>query len=65
MGVTALIGQSFHLLSPLVLFIYILLRLTGVDMGHWQKKSVFCVAGLFLVYVAVNLGFGIVPLTEN
>lgn len=65
LGIAALIGQSFHLLSPLVPFIYVLLRLTGVDMGQWQKKSAFWAIGLFLVYVIVNVGLGIVPLIGN
>lgn len=63
MGFASLIGQSFHLLSPLVPFIYVLLRLTGVDMGQWQKKSGFCAIGLFLVYTVVAVLFGLMPLT--
>ena len=32
-GTASLLGQAFHLLSPLVAFIYLLLNLTGLDMG--------------------------------
>ena len=39
LGVASLLGQAFHLLSPLVAFIYLLLNLTGLDMGQWQKES--------------------------
>lgn len=38
MALASLMGQAFHLLSPLVAFIYLLLRLTGLDMGQWQKN---------------------------
>ena len=34
MALASLMGQAFHLLSPLVAFIYLLLRLTGLDMGE-------------------------------
>ena len=39
MALASLMGQTFHLLSPLVAFIYLLLRLTGLDMGEWQKNQ--------------------------
>ena len=39
MALASLMGQAFHLLSPLVAFIYLLLRLTGLDMGQWQKNQ--------------------------
>ena len=39
MALASLMGQAFHLLSPLVAFIYLLLRLTGLDMGKWQRES--------------------------
>ncbi len=56
-------GQAFHLLSPLVPFIYVLLRLTDVDMGQWQKKSALWAIGIFIIYVIIGIVFGLVPLT--
>ncbi|GAF38923.1 citM protein [Agrilactobacillus composti DSM 18527 = JCM 14202] len=63
LGFASLIGQAFHLLSPLVPFIYVLLRLTDVDMGQWQKKSALWGIGIFVIYILVALAFGLMPLT--
>ena len=54
MGYASLMGQAFHLLSPLVPFIYVLLRLTDVDMGQWQRKSLVWAFGIFVIYVVVG-----------
>ena len=62
LGFASLIGQAFHLLSPLVPFIYVLLRLTDVDMGKWQKKSGLWAIGLFIIYLVVAIVFGLMPL---
>lgn len=62
LGVASLLGQAFHLLSPLVAFIYLLLNLTGLDMGEWQKESAKWALGIFIIFVAVAAIFGIVPL---
>ncbi|WP_282920008.1 CitMHS family transporter [Ignavigranum ruoffiae] len=51
MALASLMGQAFHLLSPLVAFIYLLLRLTGLDMGEWQKKSAKYALGIFVIFV--------------
>lgn len=61
MGYASLMGQAFHLLSPLVPFIYVLLRLTDVDMGQWQRKSLVWAFGIFVIYVVVGILFGIMP----
>jgi len=63
MALASLMGQAFHLLSPLVPFIYVLLRLTDVDMGQWQKKSALWAIGIFITYVIIGIVFGLVPLT--
>lgn len=63
LGFASLTGQAFHLLSPLVPFIYVLLRLTDVDMGQWQKKSALWAIGIFIIYVIIGIVFGLVPLT--
>jgi len=44
-------------------FIYVLLRLTDVDMGQWQKKSALWAIGIFIIYVIIGIVFGLVPLT--
>lgn len=44
-------GQAFHLLSPLVGFIYLLLQQTGVDMGKWQLESAKWAIGIFVLFV--------------
>lgn len=51
MALASLMGQAFHLLSPLVAFIYLLLRLTGLDMGEWQKESAKYAAVIFVIFV--------------
>lgn len=44
-------GQAFHLLSPLVGFIYLLLQLTNVDMGKWQIQSAKYAIGIFILFL--------------
>ncbi|MFT4104448.1 MAG: citrate:proton symporter [Lacrimispora sp.] len=60
-GFASLMGQAFHLLSPLVPFIYVLLRLTDVDMGQWQRKSALWAIGIFVIYIVVGGIFGLMP----
>lgn len=62
LGFASLYGQAFHLLSPLVPFIYVLLRMTDVDMGQWQKKSAVYAIGIFVIYIIVGTIFGLVPI---
>ena len=61
-GTASLLGQAFHLLSPLVAFIYILLNLTGLDMGEWQKESAKWGVGIFAVFILTAAITGSVPL---
>lgn len=61
-GTASLLGQAFHLLSPLVAFIYLLLNLTGLDMGEWQKESAKWGLGIFLIFIAMAAITGAVPL---
>lgn len=58
MAVASTTGQAFHLLSPLVGFIYLLLHLTGVDMGTWQRKSAKWAIGTFVVFLFSIATFG-------
>ena len=61
-GIASTTGQAFHLLSPLVGFIYLLLHLTGVDMGAWQRTSAKWAIGTFLIFLFSIATFGGVPL---
>lgn len=62
MALASLMGQAFHLLSPLVAFIYLLLRLTGLDMGQWQKESAKWALGIFIIFVVTIVLTGHMPL---
>lgn len=61
-GVASLMGQAFHLISPLVAFIYLLLQLTGVDMGEWQRNVAKWAVGVFVIFVASAVAIGFMPL---
>ncbi len=62
MAVASLLGQAYHLLSPLVAFIYLLLNLTGLEMGEWQKESAKWATGIFVIFVIVAAITGACPL---
>lgn len=62
MAIASTAGQAFHLLSPLVGFIYLLLNLTGVDMGKWQIQSAKWAIGIFAFFLVGMFVFGGVPL---
>lgn len=61
-GIASTMGQAFHLLSPLVAFIYLLLQLTGVDMGEWQKHAAKWSIGTFIIFVLAAAVTGVMPL---
>lgn len=61
-GTASLLGQAYHLLSPLVAFIYLLLNLTGLDMGEWQKESGKWATGIFVIFIGMAAITGAVPL---
>ncbi|AMB98659.1 citrate transporter [Aerococcus urinaehominis] len=58
----SLMGQAFHLFSPLVPFSYVLLGMTGVDWGAWQKKGLVVSLGIFIIYVIVGGLLGLMPI---
>lgn len=62
LGTASLLGQAFHLLSPLVAFIYLLLRLTDLDMGEWQRESAKWASGIFVIFILMAAITGSVPL---
>lgn len=61
MAIASLMGQAFHLLSPLVAFIYLLLRITGLDMGEWQKESFKWAVPIFIIFVLSIILLGHMP----
>ncbi len=61
-AVASTAGQAFHLLSPLVGFIYLLLHLTGVDMGKWQVQSAKWGIGIFVLFLLGMFAISGVPL---
>ena len=61
-GFASLLGQAFHMLSPLTAFIYILLSITQLDMGEWQRACFKWTIGIFVIFIAAALAFGVVPL---
>jgi len=63
MALASLMGQAFHLLSPLVAFIYLLIRLTGLDMGQWQKESAKYALGVFAIFLITAIVLGYLPLS--
>lgn len=62
MALASLMGQAFHLLSPLVAFIYLLLRLTGLDMGQWQRTSAKYALGIFFIFIVTITALGFIPI---
>lgn len=61
MALASLMGQAFHLLSPLTAFIYLLLRLTGLDMGKWQRESGKYAFWIFVIFIVTVLLLGHMP----
>lgn len=61
LGVASLLGQAFHLLSPLVAFIYLLLNLTEQDLGEWQKESAKWALGIFVIFLVAAAVLNTVP----
>lgn len=59
----SLMGQAFHLFSPLVPFAYVLLGMTNVEWGEWQKKGLLVSLGIFIIYVIVGAVMGIMPVS--
>ena len=54
-GYASLMGQAFHMLSPLTAFIYLLLNMTGQDLGKWQRSAGKWALGIFIILIVVSL----------
>ena len=64
LGTASLLGQAFHLLTPLIASNYLLLNLTGLDMGEWQRESAKWAVGIFVIFIALAAITGSVPLVK-
>jgi citrate-Mg2+:H+ or citrate-Ca2+:H+ symporter, CitMHS family len=62
MASAALVGQPFHLLSPLVPSTWLLVSLTGVEFGEFQKFTLKWSIATCLVLLLSALLFGAFPL---
>lgn len=62
MGVASVMGQAFHLISPLVGFLYLLLQLTEQSLIDVQKFVGKWAIGLFICFVIGASAFGALPL---
>ncbi|WP_312423617.1 CitMHS family transporter [Anaerospora hongkongensis] len=57
-----LVGQCAHLLSPMVASTYLLVNLTGVNYGEFQKFALLWANGSSIIMLLVVLAMGLVPL---
>jgi CitMHS family citrate-Mg2+:H+ or citrate-Ca2+:H+ symporter len=62
MARAALTSQAVHLLSPLVPSTYLLVGLSGVELGRHQRFTIGWAALLSLVLVAAAMAAGVIPL---
>jgi CitMHS family citrate-Mg2+:H+ or citrate-Ca2+:H+ symporter len=62
MARASLVGQQIHLLSPLVASTYLLVGLSGIELGDHQKFIFRWALGACAVFMATCLLFGIFPL---
>ncbi|MCW2406874.1 CitMHS family citrate-Mg2+:H+ or citrate-Ca2+:H+ symporter [Sphingobium sp. B1D7B] len=64
-GRAALIGQSVHLLSPLVPSAYLLVGLAGIDFATFQRFTLKFALVSSLVFLAIAMVVGVVPISLN
>ena len=60
-GFAALMGQAFHLLSPLVPFIYLLMDQTEITLAQYQGYIFRWCVGIFVIFMAMGLALGYLP----
>jgi citrate transporter, CitMHS family len=60
-GRAALVGQCAHLLSPMVASTYLLVSMTGINYGDFQKSALLWANGSSIVMLIVVLLMGLVP----
>jgi citrate-Mg2+:H+ or citrate-Ca2+:H+ symporter, CitMHS family len=61
MGRASIVGQPVHLLSPLVPSTYLLVGLTGVELGEHQRFTLKWSAVTCLVLLAIGLATAVIP----
>jgi len=60
MGRASLLGQGGHLLSPMVASTYLLIGMTGINFGDFQKYTLPWATGTSIVFIIVALLTGII-----
>ena len=65
MARAALVGQPFHLLSPLVPSTWLLVALAGVDFADHQRRTWLRAGGLCLLMLGAGLAAGAFPLLSR
>ena len=61
-GRASLVGQQFHLLSPLVASTYLLVGMSGIEIGDLQRFAWKYALGSCAVFFLACLAFGVFPL---
>jgi CitMHS family citrate-Mg2+:H+ or citrate-Ca2+:H+ symporter len=61
MGRASIVGQPVHLLSPLVPSTYLLVGLTGVELGEHQRFTLRWSAMTCMVLLAIGLATAVIP----
>lgn len=61
-GFASLMGQAFHFLSPLVAFIYLLMELTGISLGEYQRYIFKWTIGIFVIFMVCGMVTGSLPI---
>ncbi len=61
-SISSLTGMSFHFLSPLVAFLYLLFEMSGTDLREYQIYTVRWMVGTFAIFMAIGLLTGGIPI---
>ncbi len=64
-GRASLVGQQVHLLSPLVASTYLLVGLSGIELGEHQRFTLKWALISCAVFMAASLVFGVFPLSSG
>lgn len=62
MAVASLMGQAFHLLSPFTPWIYLLLGMTELEIGEWQREGGKWAIGIFISFIVLTVAAGYLPI---
>ena len=61
-GTASLYGTPFGIMGPLVASVYLLIHLTGINLGDLHKHAVKWSLGILLIYIIVGLFVGTITL---